>query len=88
MMRIKYLRMAHIRLGVLHMLVHLISQVTLAVKNAPSNAGDARHVGSIPGLGRPSGVESGNHTSSLAWKIPWTEERGGLQSRGHRVAHN
>ena len=29
-------------------------------------------VGSIPGLGRSSGVESGNHPSSLAWKIPWT----------------
>ena len=59
------------------MLVHLISQVTLAVKNLPSNAGDARH-----GLGRSSGVESGNQPSSLAWKIPWTEECGGLQSIG------
>ena len=64
------------------MLVHLISQVTLAVKNLPSNAGDARHVDLISGLGRSSGVESGNQPSSLAWKIPWTEERGGLQSIG------
>ena len=88
MMRIKYLRMPHTRLGVLHKLVHLLSQETLAVKNPRSNAGDARHVGSIPGLGRSSGVESGNHPSSLAWKIPWTEEHGGLQSMGHRVAHN
>ena len=23
-----------------------------------------------------------NHSSILAWKIPWTEERGGLQSMG------
>ena len=22
------------------------------------------------------------HSSSLAWRIPWTEEPGGLQSRG------
>ena len=66
------------------MLVHLISQVTLAVKNPPSNAGDARHVGSIPGLGRSSGAQSGNHPSSLAWKIPWTGERGGLPSMGPR----
>ena len=22
------------------------------------------------------------HTSTLAWKIPWTEELGGLKSRG------
>ena len=23
------------------------------------------------------------HSSTLAWKIPWTEEPGGLQSMGH-----
>ena len=23
------------------------------------------------------------HSSTLAWKIPWTEEPGGLQSTGH-----
>ena len=29
------------------------------------------------------------HTSILAWKIPWTEEPGKLQSRGSlRVRHN
>ena len=29
------------------------------------------------------------HSSTLAWKIPWTEERGGLQSMGSlRVGHN
>ena len=28
------------------------------------------------------------HTSILAWRIPWTEEPGGLQSRGsQRVRH-
>ena len=28
-------------------------------------------------------------SSTLAWKIPWTEEPGGLQSTGsHRVGHN
>ena len=30
-----------------------------------------------------------NHSSILAWKIPWTEEPGGLQSMGlQRVRHN
>ena len=24
------------------------------------------------------------HSSILAWKIPWTEESGGLQSWGHK----
>ena len=29
------------------------------------------------------------HSSTLAWKIPWTEEPGGLQSMGLlRVTHN
>jgi len=29
------------------------------------------------------------HSSTLAWKIPWTEEPGGLQSMGsRRVEHN
>ena len=29
------------------------------------------------------------HSSTLAWKIPWTEEPGGLQSIGsHRVGHD
>ena len=29
------------------------------------------------------------NSSTLAWKIPWTEEPGGLQSKGtHRVGHD
>ena len=29
------------------------------------------------------------HSSTLAWKIPWTEEPGGVQSMGSlRVGHN
>ena len=29
------------------------------------------------------------HSSTLAWRIPWTEEPGGLQSMGsQRVRHN
>ena len=29
------------------------------------------------------------HSSTLAWKIPWTEEPGGLQSMGsRRVRHD
>ena len=32
---------------------------------------------------------SGTHSSALAWKIPWTEEPGGLQSMGSlRVGHD
>ena len=33
--------------------------------------------------------EMATHSSILAWKIPWTEEPGGLQSMGsQRVRHN
>ena len=28
------------------------------------------------------------HSSTLAWKITWMEEPGGLQSVGHRVGHD
>ena len=52
-------------------------QVALVVKNLPANA---RDVGSIPGLGRSTGVVT--HSSILAWRIPWTEKPGGLQSMG------
>ena len=47
------------------------------VKNLPGNEGDIRDVGSIHGTGRYPG---GGHSSILAWRIPWTEEPGGLQS--------
>ena len=55
------------------------------VKNLPANAGDP---GSIPGLERSPGEENGNHSSIPAWRIPRTEEPGGLQSMGsQRVEH-
>ena len=37
----------------------------------------------------PLELEMATHSSILAWKIPWTEEPGGLQSMGlQRVRHN
>ena len=55
------------------------SQMALVVKNPPSNAGNTRDVGSIPGLERSPEVGNGNSLSILAWKIPWIEEPGELQ---------
>ena len=52
------------------------------VKNLPTDAGDIRDSGSIPGLGRPPGGGHATHSSILAWRIPWTEEPGRLQSIG------
>ena len=55
------------------------SQVVQVVKNLPANTGDW---GSIPGLERSPEKETATHSSILAWRIPWTEEPGGLQFRG------
>ena len=52
------------------------------VKNPPANAGDTRDAGLTPGSGRSFGEGNGTCSSVLAWKIPWTEEPGRLQSMG------
>ena len=44
---------------------------------------ETRGEGLIPGLARSSEEEEMTvHLTILAWKIPWTEEAGGLQSIG------
>ena len=49
------------------------------VKNLPANVGDR-----VQSLGRedPLEEEMATHSSILAWKTPWTEEPGRLQSMG------
>ena len=57
------------------------------VKNLPANEGDIR----LQSLGWEDPLEEGmaTHSSILAWRIPGTEESGGLQSLGsQRVRHN
>ena len=42
-----------------------------------------------PGWEDPLEQEMATHSSILAWKIPWTDEPGGLQSMGlQRVKHD
>ena len=49
---------------------------------------NARDLGSIPRLRRSLQKEMATHSSILAWRTPWTEESGGLQSmRSQRVRH-
>ena len=56
------------------------------VKSLPANVGD---VGSILIWEDPLEKEMATHSSILAWKIPWTEEPGRLQSVGlQRVGHD
>ena len=50
------------------------------VKNPPANAGDTRNADSTPRLGRSPGGGNETHSSILVWKIPWSEEPGGLPS--------
>ena len=49
------------------------------VKNLFANAGYVRDLGLIPGLRSP-GQGNGSAFQYSAWRIPWTEEAGRLQS--------
>ena len=57
--------------------------MVLVVKNLPANAGDIRRHGFDRWVMK-SPLEEGmaTHSSILAWRIPWTEEPGGLRSTG------
>ena len=63
--------------------------MVLMVNNLPANAGDLRDTGLILGSGNPLEKEMAAHSSILVWRIPWTEEPGGLWSMGsQRVGHD
>ena len=55
--------------------------MTLVV-NQPANAEDTRDTVQSLGWEDPLKKEMTTHSSILAWKIPWTEESGGLQAMG------
>ena len=62
------------------------SLVALTVNNLP-----AMRETKVRSLGQEDPLEEGMVTNSniLIWKIPWTEEPGGLQSMGsQRVGHD
>ena len=40
------------------------------------------------GRGDPLEKEMATHSSILAWRIPWTEELGGLQSTGRKESES
>ena len=62
------------------------SLVAQTVKNLPASARDP---GSILGREDPLEKEMATHSHILTWKIPRTEEPGGLQSMGlQRVGHD
>ena len=62
------------------------SLVAQMVKNLP-----AMQVTQVRSLGQEDPLEKrmATHSSTLAWKFPWTEEPGRLQSMGsQRVGHD
>ena len=52
------------------------------VKNLPASAGVTGDVVASLGWDDPLEKEMATHSSILAWRIPWTEEPGGLQAMG------
>ena len=57
------------------------------VKNPPANTIEMW----VQSLGQEGPLKEGmaTHSSILVWKIPWTEEPGGLRSTGlQRVGHD
>ena len=63
------------------------TQVVL-VKNSPANAGDLRDAGLTLGGEDPLEEGMATHSSVLAWRIPWMEDSGGLQSVGSQRIRN
>ena len=56
--------------------------------NSEESAWNAEALGSNPRMGESLEEGMATHSSILAWRIPWTEEPGGLQSIGlKRVRH-
>ena len=59
------------------------------VKNLPAKEGDTGDMSLIPGWEDPLKKEMATHPSFLAWRAPWTEKPGRLQSmRSQRVGHD
>ena len=70
-------------------IIHIVltSLVAQTVKSLSTMPGETR----VRSLGREDLLEKemAIYSSSIAWKIPWTEEPGRLQSMGsQRVRHN
>ena len=58
-------------------------------KVSACNAGDLHWVGKISGLGRSLEMGMATHSSTLAWRILWTEEPGRVLPMGsQRVGHD
>ena len=79
--------------------VPLQSSVALGVSRGFPGSSDGKKKKNLPtiqetwvqflGWEDPLEEEMATHSSILAWRIPWTEEPGGLESTGsQRIGHN
>ena len=69
--------------------VTLASLVAQRLKHLPASACNTETWVRSLGQEDPLEKETATHSSTLAWRIPWTEEPGGLQSTGsQRVGHD
>ena len=58
-------------------------------KDSTRNAGEAGNTGQSLSQEDPLEMGMATHSSILAWRIPWTEKPGGLQSTGSQtVGHD
>ena len=79
----RYVLLPFLVSGDLHL---ILSSATIFCKESACTAGD---VGLLPGWEDPLEEGMATHISILAWRIPWTEEPGGLQSMvSQRVRHD
>ena len=70
----------------------VIHQIIMGFPGSSDGKASAYNVGDpglIPGWEDPLEKEMATHSSILAWRIPWTEDPGRLQSMGsQRVRHD
>ena len=72
----------------LHAIVYSfwVPQVALVIKNSPANAGDVRHTGSMPGLGRYPGGEHSKPLQNSFLEVPWQRSR--VDHTVHRITNS
>ena len=69
--------------------IHTWANYSSAGKESTCSAGYTRNPSLTPGSGRSPEEGNGNHSSTLTWPIPWTEEPDWLQFLGsQRAGHN
>ena len=70
-----------------HLFSSISRNILMAMAGPKESTCNARDQGLIPGSGKSLEESMATHSSILAWRSPWTEEPGGLQSTGLQVTN-